>query len=92
MNFRKYIALSIFLMMSMTILAQQPSSLDLELQQEGIVDKEFLYTNSPKTAQLYRETTAMINQATPIDVGGGVKMIQALQMPSIATYISYSYL
>ncbi len=87
MKFRKYVILGILLMMSTSVFAQNPSNLDLELQQEGILDKEFRYTSSPKTAQLYRETTTMINQATPIDFGDGVKMIQALQMPNIATYI-----
>ena len=87
MRFRKYVTLGILSMMSISLFAQDPSNLDLELQQEGILDKDFHYTDSPKTPELYRETTAMINHSIPIDVGDGVQMIQALQMPSIATYI-----
>ncbi len=82
----KRILLSTLIAICCSANAQQPSSHDLELQREGILDKNFRYTNSPKVKQLYKETTAMINNSTPVDMGDGVKMIQALQMPSLAAY------
>lgn len=74
------------LIINISIYAQQPSSYDFELQQEGILDSEFRYTDSPKTFQLYRSSTAMLNKATPMEIGDGVQMISAIQMPSLAAY------
>lgn len=67
-------------------LAQKPSSLDIELQQNGILDRNFKYTESPQTYELYRNITAYINKSTPIEMGDGVRMIQALQMPYVDFY------
>ncbi|MDM1757209.1 hypothetical protein HX127_06370 [Acinetobacter sp. 256-1] len=86
MNILKSVLTLILLISTISANAQQPSNHDLELQREGILDKNFRYTNSPKVSQLYRDTTAVLNQSTPVNMGDGVKMIQALQMPSIAIY------
>ena len=64
----------------------QPSQYDLDLQKEGILDKNFKYTNSPKVNSLYQQATSEINKNTPIDLGDGVQMIQAIKLPSVSGY------
>lgn len=83
--------MKIYTLFALTILssytyAQTPSHYDLGLQKEGILDKNFKYTNSPKVAQLYQQSTAMINQSTPVELGDGVQMIMAMKIPSHSLY------
>ena len=66
-----------------------PSEYDLNLQKEGVLDKNFRYTNKPIVYELYRSTTKELNRHTPIDMGDGVLMTQALKLKGMSAY-SYS--
>lgn len=68
-------------------LVSAASTYELELQEEGILDENFKYTNSPKVQSFYKQVTAELNKSTPMEIGDGVQVIGAMKLPSISTYM-----
>ncbi|MCW8037957.1 hypothetical protein [Acinetobacter entericus] len=63
------------------------SDYDIQLKQEGVLDSNFKYINSPRTYSFYKQVSSELNKSTPIDIGDGVQMVQALKIPNNSTYI-----